>query len=268
MQRNVLGRSGREFLPAARRRHLQSLWLPVLGRPMLARVAQGLAHRGPPIVLVHGLGVSSRYMTPLAQALAPFRNIYAPDLPGFGQSAKPARALGIGELAEALAAWMVAADLPPAVLIGNSMGCQIIIDLAARRSARVAKLVLISPTMDAQARTALRQCWRLARAARREPLSEWIIALGDYLRFGLPRAWQTLQDALADPVEAKLPAVGAPTLVVRGERDPIVSPSWAEEVTRLLPNGRLVVMPGGPHAMNYSRPDELARLIVTFLTTT
>jgi 2-hydroxy-6-oxonona-2,4-dienedioate hydrolase len=128
--------------------------------------------------------------------------------------------------------------------------------------------VRISPTMDAQARTALRQCLRLARAARREPLSEWIIALGDYLRFGLPRAWQTLQDALADPVEAKLPAVGAPTLVVRGERDPIVSPSWAEEVTRLLPNGRLVVMPGGPHAMNYSRPDELARLIVTFLTTT
>ena len=42
-----------------------------------------------PIVLVHGLSVSSRYMVPVARRLAPHRDVYAPDLPGFaagGQS--------------------------------------------------------------------------------------------------------------------------------------------------------------------------------------
>ena len=247
------------------RQHLQSLWLPVLGRQTLARVAVNRINRALPIVLVRGLGVSSRYMTPLAEALAPFHSVYAPDLPGFGHSARPDKALSVGELAAALAAWLAAAGLPAVVLVGNSMGCQVIVEFARQWSDRVVKAVLISPTMDAQARTAIRQCWRLFRAGSREPVSEWIITFGDYMRSGLRRNWQTLQHALRDPIGAKLPNMVAPTLVVRGDRDPIVSQAWAEEVARRLPNGRLVVMPGGPHAMNYSRPDELARLIVAFL---
>jgi pimeloyl-ACP methyl ester carboxylesterase len=68
---------------------------------------------------------------------------------------------------------------------------------------------------------------------------------------------------LADPVETKLSHVPTAAVVVRGARDPIVSRVWAEEVAALLPHGRLAEVPRAPHAVNYSAPAALARLVQT-----
>jgi pimeloyl-ACP methyl ester carboxylesterase len=59
------------------------------------------------------------------------------------------------------------------------------------------------------------------------------------------------------------PSVEAPVLVVRGEHDRIVPQAWAEEVARLA-RGRLEVLPGG-HALNFTSPEELARVVRSFL---
>ena len=69
---------------------LKTSWTVVNGLPMHARlcVNSGL-ESCPAVVLVHGLVVSSRYMLPVAEQLAPYYRVYAPDLPGFGKSAKP-----------------------------------------------------------------------------------------------------------------------------------------------------------------------------------
>jgi 2-hydroxy-6-oxonona-2,4-dienedioate hydrolase len=56
-----------------------------------------------------------------------------------------------------------------------------------------------------------------------------------------------------------------PTLVVRGSRDPIVPQRWAEEVSRLLPDGRLVVVPEVTHTVNFDAPSEFVRVIREFL---
>ncbi len=90
-----------------------------------------------PVVLVHGLGVSSRYMRPLARHLATDFRVHAPDLPGFGRSDKPRRVLSIPELADRLAAWMEAAGPRRASLVGNSLGCEILVELALRHPERV-----------------------------------------------------------------------------------------------------------------------------------
>ena len=82
---------------------------------------------------------------------------------------------------------------------------------------------------------------------------------------GPRRTFATLRYALEDRIEAKLPRVAVPTLVVRGEKDPIVPQRWAEEVTSLLPNGRLVVIKGAPHATNYDTPTPLVHTILSFL---
>jgi pimeloyl-ACP methyl ester carboxylesterase len=50
---------------------------------------------GLPVVLVHGLMISSLYMVPTARCLAPHVPVYAPDLPGFGLSGKPRRVLSV-----------------------------------------------------------------------------------------------------------------------------------------------------------------------------
>ena len=70
---------------------------------------------------------------------------------------------------------------------------------------------------------------------------------------------------MEDRIEEKLPHVRVPALVVRGSKDPIVPQRWAEEVARLLPMGRLVVVPGAPHTLVYDAPLELARVVRPFL---
>ena len=237
----------------------------VNGLRMRARVSEGWVTCGPPIVLVHGLVVSGRYMVPLLEELARSHAVYAPDLPGFGRSEGPAGALDVAGLADALAAWMRAAGLSGAVLVGNSMGCQVIAELVLRHPGLVDKVVLQGPTMDPRARSAPQQMWRLLLDTTREPPSLVAIEGLDLLRAGLARSWRTFRYALDDPIEERLPRVRVPALVVHGSRDGISPRYWAEEVARLLPDGRLVDLPGTPHAANYSAPAQFARAVRAFL---
>lgn len=235
-----------------------------VGGPDRSVTGPGPAH-APSIVLVHGLVISSLYMVPTAVRLAPYFPVLAPDLPGFGLSEKPHAVLSIRGLADALAEWMDALGLARVVLVGNSLGCQVIADLALRHGDRVAAAVLAGPTMDPHARTAPRQIGRWLVDWTHEPPSLAAAHAVDYRRAGVRRAWRTFRHALADRVEEKLPALAAPTLVVRGSRDPIVPQRWAEEAGALLPLGRLHVIPGGPHVVNYTSADAFAGVVHDFV---
>ncbi len=233
---------------------------------MHARVSEdSLLKDRPALILVHGLVVSSRYMVPIAELLSAHYRVYAPDLPGFGKSGKPPHVLSLLELSNTLAAWMQEASLERAAFLGNSFGCQIIADLSVRHPERVERAVLQGPTMDPRGRTVLRQIGGFLLDMPQEPLSLLAIELLDYLSAGTVRSWRTFRYALEDRIEGKLPNMSVPTLVVRGSRDRIVSQCWAEEVTSLLPLGRLVVIPGAAHTANYGWPLEFAREVHAFL---
>jgi pimeloyl-ACP methyl ester carboxylesterase len=248
---------------------LAGRWTMVRGIRMFSRVGAGPAPRcpAPTVVLVHGQVISSLYMVPTARRLARDFAVLAPDLPGFGLSDKPREVLSIPGLADALAAWMEASGLDSAALVANSLGCQVVADLAARRPELVEALVLAGPTMDWEGRTPWAQVGRWVRDWSGERPSLALAHLRDFALAGPRRSLRTFRYALADRIEDKLPRVDAPTLVVRGERDPIVPQRWAEQVTGLLPRGRLVVIPGGPHCVNYSTPGAFARVVRAFLAT-
>lgn len=233
----------------------------------------GGAPRSLPLVLVHGLGVSSRYMVRLAEVLAaghlshpghPGRPIYAPDIPGFGRSATPRRPLDVHGQAEFLAAWMPAVGLGSASFFGHSLGCQVVADLACHHPCLANRLALAAPTIDDSGRSVLRELLRLLRDIPREPFSLAPLVARDYLRAGLGRVLRTLRYALADRIESKLPALNLPVLVLRGARDPVVSERWTETVYRLLPQGRLAILPRAAHALHFSHPRELAALLGPF----
>lgn len=215
-------------------------------------------------VLVPGLGLSGRYMMPTAELLAAVGKVWVPDLPGCGMSDKPKSGLGIAELADSLAAWMEKNEIRSPVLIGNSLGAQVIVDFATRYPDRLAKAVLVSLTVDPEARRVSSQLGRLLVDGLREPAEMYWIALTDYLRAGFGRVLQTLRHALADPVERKLSLIVCPVLVIRGGRDPIVPQRWAERATRLIDNGELVIFPHAAHAVNFNSPEALSEEVLRF----
>ncbi|QIJ65440.1 alpha/beta fold hydrolase [Streptomyces sp. JB150] len=212
----------------------------------------------PEVVCVHGLGCSHRYWLPFARALAPRLRTVAVDLPGFGRTRGPARALDVRQLSLALADWMRVTGRGPAVLVANSVGCQVVVDLAVHSPELVGPVVLIGPTFDRHARTTPRQLLRLLADAPAERPSLMPALVASYADCGLRRALATYRFALHDPVERKLRHLRTPVVVARGSRDPIVPRAWAEEVTRLLPDGRPAEVPGAGHALNHSAPRELA----------
>src|SRR3954452_22889732 len=246
---------------------LKGEWTRVGPYRMFARVsARPAEHSGrPPIVLVHGLVISSRYMEPLAEALGRHFTVLAPDLPGFGESTKPRHVLTLPELADCLYAWLRASGIEKAVLIGNSFGCQILAELALRHPEVVDRLVLQGPTTDPAARHLPVQVWRDFVNGRREPRPMGHLSRIDYAKAGLPRAFATMRMLVRDRIEDKLPHIQAPTLVVRGTRDPVVPQEWAEQAAGLLPRGRLVLIDGGTHTLNYSYPNPFASGILPFL---
>ncbi|MFP4890187.1 alpha/beta fold hydrolase [Paraburkholderia sp. EG304] len=235
--------------------------------PTDATATNTLAAR-PPVILVHGLVVSSRYMEPLALALARWFPVFAPDLPGFGESALRGRWLDLPGLANALHLWLVATGLRPAILVGNSFGCQILTELTARHPGDVRALVLQGPTADRGARHLPVQMWRALVNGRRErPHSPAAPARIDYAKAGLLRALATMRIMIRDRIENRLPLVRAPVLVVCGSRDPVSPREWAIEVTARLRAAQLIIIDGGTHTLNYVYPHSLALAIRQFVDT-
>ncbi len=214
--------------------------------------------RPPTVVLVHGLLVSSRYMAPLASRLRDDADVWAPDMPGFGRSAKPGEALDVAALALWLGRWLEVRGLNDVVVVANSFGCQYAVDLAARDPGSIRALVLAGPTMDPEHRTALEQAARWLANAPLEPPSLGLVLARDLLDSGALRVAATYRHGLRDPIEDKLPHVSVSTIVARGARDPLVDQRWAERATKLLPRGRLHVVPGAGHTLNYNAPAALA----------
>lgn len=246
---------------------LVSTWAPVRGLRLHALVSvKELRTDAPTVILVHGVAVSSRYLVPFAERLAPHARVYVPDLPGYGHSDRPpGRDLTVPELADALLTWMDRVGLERPHLFGNSFGCQVIADLAARHPDRVGRLVLQGPTMDPHARSAWQQVLRWLAVTPFERYSEGPVLLRDLWDLGLRRTIDLIRIALHDPIEQKLSRIRAPTLVVRGGRDAIVPQRWAEEAARLLPNGQLIVVERAAHTINYSQPSWLVDAIWPFL---
>jgi 2-hydroxy-6-oxonona-2,4-dienedioate hydrolase len=111
---------------------LRSMWTSAGRFHIHARIADTAPPRSPTVVLVHGLGVSSRYMIPTIRALGRDHRVLAPDLPAYGRSRGPHDALDIPQLADVLESWLGAADLgAPDVLLANSMGRMAVVPGAA-----------------------------------------------------------------------------------------------------------------------------------------
>lgn len=242
----------------------ESRWTWIDGIRMHCRGTRQDPPDRPPVVLVHGMAVSHRYLMPLAACLADHYPVRVVDLPGFGLSGGE-RARDLHELADGLAAWMEATGTAPAAVLANSFGTQIAVDLAVTHPELVRSLILVGPTMDPRAPSMLRQALRWVRGLPHEDPSQLPILVRDLLDAGLVRAWHTFHVALRDRVERKLPHVRAPVLVTRGAKEAVASQRWVEEVVRLLPHGESAVVPDSPHDATYTTPAELAALVLPFL---
>ncbi|MGI8963440.1 MAG: alpha/beta fold hydrolase [Thermomicrobiales bacterium] len=226
-----------------------------------ARIALAPTSPHPPVVLVHGLVVSGSYFQPVAECLADDFNLFVPDLPGTGRSRSRSGFRDIEASAEGLGHWMDLYGLTDAMLVSNSVGCQVLTMLAAKRPELVRSLVLVSPTMDPDVSSIFRVVLRALIDIPREDIGLWKVWLADLIATGPRRGLRLLRMSIDDPQLERLTRVNVQVVVVGGERDPIVPERWVRSMAERLPSGRAVVIPMAPHAMNFTSPRRLAWII-------
>lgn len=215
------------------------------------------------IVHVHGFGISGTYLEPTAARLAPRHRTFVPDLPGMGRSVRPERALDLPGLARALISYCEAVGVERATFVGNSLGCPLIVEIATTFPERIERAVLVSPAGGPNNQPLARVMGQMLVDSVREPPSMVPIAVRDYLRFGVLQGLALFKAMTRYPTLERLPNLVVPTLVIAGERDPLVRIDRVH-VLSVLPHVDVVRVPGA-HALNYSAPELIAELIEAHL---
>lgn len=212
-------------------------------------------------VLVAGLGVAATYYERLAPNLNEFGPVHALDLPGFGGVRRLRGPVSIERYADAVEAVIDALGLVDPVLVGHSMGAQVVTEVAARRP-ELSAVVLISPVVDSTARTVSESAVRFARSVVHEPAAVRWHAVTAYALCGWHWFRKVLPRMLAFPIERRADAVQARTLVIRGEHDALVPRDWIRRLGRAFPYAVLREVTGGAHSVMHAQADVVAALAV------
>ena len=109
--------------------------------PLIHHVVTGNGR--PPIVFVHGFACAHTDWDAQVTHLSPRHQTVAVDLRGHGSSLGTAAECSIERYGADVAEVMRALDLPPAVLVGHSMGCRVVIEAALQAPVRTAGVVLV-----------------------------------------------------------------------------------------------------------------------------
>jgi pimeloyl-ACP methyl ester carboxylesterase len=187
--------------------------------------------------------------------------VWLVDLPGYGASPKPAQDVPLAAHARTLGAVLSAAGIADPVLVGHSFGCQVVTELTRQQPGLASRLVLMAPTINPARRTRFKALADLVHDLFHEVPRAGAFGLYSYFLTGRVMYYlQQVPHMIDDAIEERLPLIDVPTLVIVGERDPLVPHPWAQRVADTLPHGRLAVVPGA-HVVMYSAPDEVAALI-------
>lgn len=215
-------------------------------------------------VLVHGIGMSHRYLRGLHAELALTDAVLSIDLPGFGGTRKPDGDLDVPAMARGLAAVLDRLGLRDVIAVGHSMGSQWVVELAAQRPDLVSGVVVMGPVADDHHRTAFAQARALALDVLGEsPRASWIV-LTDYVKCGIRWYLRQLRHMVAYPLEDRVRDLAKPLLVIRGSRDPIAGSSWCRRLCDAAADAAVVDVPGSFHVVQDRAPEAVARAIHAF----
>lgn len=249
---------------------------PVEGRPLFYLGGPGGPAAAVPVVFLHGAGGNAAMWTQLHVALKADRPVYALDLPGHGRSAPLDGAITVERHAAVARAFLDAAGLERAVLVGHSMGGAIAQTLALESPARLAGLVLVGTgarlrvlpeLLEGIPRDFERTVERICRLCYGPAAPPEMVTLGMAEMRKVPPA-VLLGDFLACDrfdVRERLPSIGVPTLAVVGDRDVMTPVKYAAFLAERIPGARLATVPGAGHMLPVEAPESLAALLRPFL---
>jgi pimeloyl-ACP methyl ester carboxylesterase len=258
------------------------------------RVRVSECGQGSHVVLLHGLFVDGSTWDEVGRELSRDFHVVVPDLPGFGSSEKPSPhrfPYGVDAFVESVADLYAGLELGRAAVVGHGLGGAVALSLAARHPELVARLVLIDAVCGPMrpgfhGRLALlplfggfvlKQLW--SRSVFRSFFRERMFAPGArvsneridayYDAFSAPEARGSALATLRSmsdtrPLAAQTVRVQAPTLVVWGRQDRVVSASLGQRLAREIRGAGFELLDAG-HSPHEEQPARVSSIVGRFL---
>lgn len=254
---------------------------------------------GPTIMLVHGIAGTGATWEDVMERLAHRFTLIAPDLPGHGASDKPVGDYSLGSLASMLRDLMLAIGHERATMVGHSLGGGVAMQFVYQFPRRCERLVLVSSgglgrDVNLLLRAACLPGADLFLAATARPLAAAGGFVGGVLgRLGwrpgpdleeVARGFASLADnetraaflhALRSVVGIEGQRVNAtdrlylaseiPTLLISGQRDPIIPADHAIDAHKLMPGSKLLLFEKSGHMPMLDEPGPFARALAEFV---
>jgi len=267
------------------------------------RVSFRRAGEGPAIVLIHGITGSSQTWQEVIPSLAEQYTVIAPDLLGHGDSAKPRGDYSLGAYASGIRDLLGVLGHERASVVGHSLGGGVAMQLAYQFPERCERLVLVSSGgLGRELHRLLRAAalpgaeWvlpLLCAAGVRDAVDGVARFLGRVGFRAAPdveemwRGFCSLADAdsrqafvhtlrtIVDPGGQRVSAADRlylaakmPTLIIWGERDPMIPPSHARAAHEAIPGSRLELFPDAGHFPHRDDPHRFVGVLLDFLRST
>ena len=242
-----------------------------------------------PLVMVHGLGAGSERWEMAFPFLRKKYRLIAPDLIGFGLSDKPPVDYTMDFFVDFFGKFLNNMGFEKTKIIGSSLGGQISAEFTSANSDIVKKLVLVSPSgimkhstpaLDAYVLAALYPSEESAKNAYQLMAGEVEFELSPEVasriisrfveRMQLPNAKMSFMSTLlglknADVITSKLKSITTPTMVVWGEKDPVIPVKYGEEFASSISNCTFHRMPDSGHTPYVDSPEKFAEIVHKFL---
>jgi 3-oxoadipate enol-lactonase len=245
------------------------------------------AGEGPPVVLVHGLGMTRKMWDWQWPALTGRFQAVRYDLLGHGASDKPRDAYSLARFADQIAHLMDGLGIDRAALVGFSLGGMIVRAFALAHPERVTALAILNSAHGRTEEERAAILIRVEQVAREGPqatvdaalmrwftpsygashpevldrVRRWILAND---REVYPLIYRVLAEGDAELAEA-VAAIRSPTLVMTGGEDHGNSPDMARRMAALIPGARCEIMPGLRHMGLAEEPEAFNGPLLSFL---
>ena len=241
---------------------------------------------GPPVVLVHGLGGTSRAIWKhLGPELAREFEVVAYDLRGAGESARPQGRYSLDDFVFDLGRLIEQLELERPALVGHSFGGSVVLKYAADYPRDVAAVVAVGgpTTLPEQTRQAMRDRAATVEAEGMGTVAETVATNGmaPSFRAADPAAFREYVELLAAndvaayaatcrtigdlDLEDDLGRIEAPVLLLGGDQDGVAPPAAQERTAAAIADAEVVLVPETGHILPWEQPQRLREEVLRFL---
>jgi non-heme chloroperoxidase len=238
---------------------------------------------GLPVVFLHGVTDSWLSFGGVLPHLPASMRCLPISQRGHGRSSRPEHGYRFVDFSEDVAQFLDALDIPSAILVGHSMGSYVAQRFAIDHPDRVRGLVLVGTFPRLRGNAGVRELWDTAISTMSDPVDPVLAlefqlstlarpippaSLDAFVEESLKvpaRVWRaTFAEFLEADFSSELPRIGAPTLILWGDRDAFFLRDDQIAVRDAIPGARLVTWPGAGHALHWEDPAQFASDLVAF----